>query len=204
MRLHRRELLAGGLAVAALPAGPGWAAAQPAGIALPPPITAAERLQRLAKARALMQRHGLGAVLIEPGASLDYFTGVRWSRSERLTATVIPATGEPIIVTPFFEKPSVAESLAIPAEIRTWDEHEEPLKLVAAFLKERKLANIARVRPDVVATGNVGCIRQLAAPAAAPILHTVELLDWATGGPLPPALARRGIGMNTRPAAAAE
>ena len=140
MRLHRRELLAGGLAVAALPAGPGWAAAQPAGIALPPPITAAERLQRLAKARALMQRHGLGAVLIEPGASLDYFTGVRWSRSERLTATVIPATGEPIIVTPFFEKPSVAESLAIPAEIRTWDEHEEPLKLVAAFLKERKLA----------------------------------------------------------------
>ena len=107
--------------------------------AVPPAITPAERLARLAKARALMQRDGLGAILIEPGASLDYFTGVRWSRSERLTAALIPATGDPIIVTPFFEKPSVAESLAIPAEIRTWDEHEEPLKLVADWLRERKL-----------------------------------------------------------------
>ncbi|MGI8930766.1 MAG: M24 family metallopeptidase, partial [Sphingomicrobium sp.] len=78
-------------------------------------------------------------ILIEPGASLDYFTGVRWSRSERLTAAVIPIAGEPIIVTPFFEKPSVAESLGIPAEIRTWNEDEEPLKLVADFLRERKL-----------------------------------------------------------------
>ena len=65
---------------------------------------------------------------------------MRWSRSERLTAALIPAVGEPIIVTPFFEKPSVAESLGIPAEIRTWDEHEEPLKLVADWLRERKLA----------------------------------------------------------------
>jgi glycolate oxidase iron-sulfur subunit len=64
---------------------------------------------------------------------------------------------------------------------------------IAGRLKERKLANIARVRPDVIATGNIGCIRQLADPAAAPIVHTVELLDWATGGPIPPALARRGI-----------
>ena len=106
---------------------------------LPPAIGRAERLARLAKARALMQRHGLGAILVEPGASLDYFTGVRWSRSERLTAALIPASGDPIIVTPFFEKPSVAESLGIPAEIRTWDEHEEPLELVADWLRERKL-----------------------------------------------------------------
>jgi len=88
-----------------------------------------------------MQRHRIGAILVEPGASLDYFTGVHWSRSERLTAAVIPAHGEPIIVTPFFEKPSVAESLAIPAEIRTWNEDQEPLKLVAAFLRERGLSS---------------------------------------------------------------
>ncbi|HVM37654.1 MAG TPA: Xaa-Pro peptidase family protein [Sphingomicrobium sp.] len=112
--------------------------AQPAPAA-PPPTTRAERLQRLARARALMQRHDIGAVLIEPGASLDYFTGVRWSRSERLTAAVIPATGEPIVVTPFFEKPSVEESLGVPAEVRVWQEHEEPLKLVADFLRERGL-----------------------------------------------------------------
>jgi glycolate oxidase iron-sulfur subunit len=73
---------------------------------------------------------------------------------------------------------------------------------LAERLKERKLANIARVAPDVIATGNIGCIRQLSDPAAAPIVHTVELLDWATGGPLPPALARRGIGTEPRTAAA--
>ncbi|HET7817271.1 MAG TPA: M24 family metallopeptidase, partial [Sphingomicrobium sp.] len=116
------------------------AAADPASIVLPPPIGRAERLERLARTRALMKRHGIGAILIEPGASLDYFTGVQWWRSERLTAAVIPSEGEPIVVTPFFEKPSVEESLAIPAEVRVWQEHEEPLKLVADFLRERGVA----------------------------------------------------------------
>ena len=60
---------------------------------------------------------------------------------------------------------------------------------LAARLRDRKLASIARIQPDVVATGNVGCITQLAAGGGAPIVHTVELLDWATGGPRPPALA---------------
>ncbi len=79
-------------------------------------------------------------MLVEAGPSLDYFTGVQWGRSERLTGVVIPATGDPVIVTPFFEKPSIGEMLGIPAEIRTWEEDEEPLKLVADFLKERQLA----------------------------------------------------------------
>jgi Xaa-Pro dipeptidase len=106
----------------------------------PPPIGTSERLQRLTKAKALMVRHGIGAVIVESGSSLDYLTGVQWHRSERLTAAVIPAQGDPIIVTPFFERPSVAETLAIPAEIRTWNEDEEPLKLVADFLRERGVA----------------------------------------------------------------
>ena len=59
---------------------------------------------------------------------------------------------------------------------------------LAGQLRERKLANIARVRPDVVATGNIGCMVQLAG-GPAPVVHTVELLDWATGGPAPGALA---------------
>jgi Xaa-Pro dipeptidase len=133
----------GGLAGTVLLSG----ATIPAGTALassplvpPPPITRGERLERLAKARALMQRNGIGAILIEPGASLDYFTGVQWRRSERLTAAVIPADGQPIIVTPFFEKPSVEESLGIPAEIRVWQEHENPFALVANFLRQRGLS----------------------------------------------------------------
>lgn len=115
-------------------------AEQLAPITLPPPISGEERLQRLAKARKLMQQNGIGAVIIEPGASLDYFTGVQWWRSERLTGAVIPAQGDPIIVTPFFEKPSVEESLKAQAEVRVWQEHEEPLKLVADFLRERGVA----------------------------------------------------------------
>ena len=107
---------------------------------LPPPISQAERLARLARARTLMQQNGIGSLIVEPGSSLDYLTGVQWHRSERLTAAVIPASGDPIIVTPFFESPSVRETLAIPAEIRTWNEDEEPLKLVAAFLRERGVA----------------------------------------------------------------
>ncbi|MFL6778156.1 MAG: aminopeptidase P family N-terminal domain-containing protein, partial [Sphingomicrobium sp.] len=87
-----------------------------------------------------MQRQGIGAVLVESGPSLDYFTGIQWWRSERLTGVVIPASGDPIIVTPFFEQPSIKEMLGIPAEIRTWQEDEQPLKLVADFLKERGLA----------------------------------------------------------------
>ena len=137
LSLDRRSLIGSALLAPAALALPKVAFAAIAG--LPPAIGPAERLARLAKARGLMQRHGLGAILIEPGASLDYFTGVRWSRSERLTAALIPAIGDPIIVTPFFEKPSVAESLGVPAEIRTWDEDDEPLKLVADWLRERKL-----------------------------------------------------------------
>jgi Xaa-Pro dipeptidase len=146
-RIGRRTLLLGGGAAAAaltVPLGRvmAQAAAELPTIPLPPPITTAERRQRLAGARTLMQRHGIGAVIVESGPSLDYLTGVQWHRSERLTAAVIPAQGEPIIVTPFFERPSVAESLSIPAEIRTWNEDEEPLKLVADFLRERKVATL--------------------------------------------------------------
>ncbi|MFL6732382.1 MAG: M24 family metallopeptidase [Sphingomicrobium sp.] len=116
------------------------AAAELKPIPIPPAITQAERLSRLARARALMATKGIGAIIVEPGASLDYFTGVQWWRSERLTAAVIPARGDAIIVTPFFERPSVAETLASPAEIRTWNEDEEPLKLVADFLRELGVA----------------------------------------------------------------
>lgn len=61
-------------------------------------------------------------------------------------------------------------------------------------LRARKLANIAHVRPDVIATGNIGCLNQLAGPDAPPIVHLAELIDWSEGGPVPPALARAGLG----------
>ncbi|MFO1032870.1 MAG: heterodisulfide reductase-related iron-sulfur binding cluster [Hyphomicrobiales bacterium] len=52
-------------------------------------------------------------------------------------------------------------------------------------LRDRKLGNIATTKPDVIATGNIGCITQLGLASPVPVVHTVELLDWALGGPRP-------------------
>jgi glycolate oxidase iron-sulfur subunit len=60
---------------------------------------------------------------------------------------------------------------------------------IAAALRDRKVANIERTGADVIATGNIGCMTQLAPATAIPIAHTVELLDWAYGGPMPAAIA---------------
>ncbi|HMB75616.1 MAG TPA: heterodisulfide reductase-related iron-sulfur binding cluster, partial [Kiloniellaceae bacterium] len=59
---------------------------------------------------------------------------------------------------------------------------------LADRLKARKLANIERLKPQVVATGNIGCMAQLAGGSDIPVVHTVALLDWANGGPRPAAL----------------
>jgi glycolate oxidase iron-sulfur subunit len=56
---------------------------------------------------------------------------------------------------------------------------------LAERLRDRKVANIERLQPDVIAAGNIGCITQIATGTAIPVVHTVELLDWATGGPVP-------------------
>jgi Xaa-Pro dipeptidase len=145
-KIGRRALLMGGAATAVSLTVPfsrvlAQAAAELTSIPIPPPISSAERMQRLRRARELMQRSGIGAVIVESGPSLDYLTGIQWWRSERLTAVVIPAQGDPIVVTPFFEAPSVKESVEVPAEVRTWQEDEEPLKLIAGFLKERGVAS---------------------------------------------------------------
>jgi glycolate oxidase iron-sulfur subunit len=59
---------------------------------------------------------------------------------------------------------------------------------IAAQLGDRKVANLARLEPDVIATGNIGCAIQIGQRAAVPVVHIIELIDWATGGPRPPAL----------------
>ncbi|HLZ79911.1 MAG TPA: Xaa-Pro peptidase family protein [Sphingomonas sp.] len=106
----------------------------------PVAIAVAEREARIERARRLMRAQGIDALLIEPGASLIYFTGVEWHRSERLTAAILPVQGEIAIVTPFFEAPSVRETLAVPAEVRVWEEDENPLAQIAAILKDRGVA----------------------------------------------------------------
>ena len=62
---------------------------------------------------------------------------------------------------------------------------------IAGQLRDLKAAHIRETGADLVATGNIGCITQLSGAAGVPVVHTVELLDWATGGPMPTALADR-------------
>jgi len=64
---------------------------------------------------------------------------------------------------------------------------------IAAQLKDRKAKNIAATRPQLVAAGNIGCIAQIASAKVAPVLHTVELLDWSTGGPKPAKVIAAGL-----------
>ena len=62
----------------------------------------------------------------------------------------------------------------------------------ATRLKRRKVANIERTEVDVVAAGNIGCMEQILGETKLPVVHTVELLDWGTGGPVPEGLKRLG------------
>ena len=74
------------------------------------------------------------------------------------------------------------QSVAVPGRAGPGEESQRAQR-------DRKRGHIARTGAEVVATGNVGCMTQLAAGAQVPVVHTVELLDWATGGPAPRALA---------------
>jgi glycolate oxidase iron-sulfur subunit len=64
---------------------------------------------------------------------------------------------------------------------------------IAERLRDRKIANIVQTSPDLVATGNIGCIAQIASGTSIPVLHTIELLDFAHGGPMPAGLVRLAV-----------
>jgi Xaa-Pro dipeptidase len=103
------------------------------------PIGVDERLARVDKAQRLMRQAGIDALLLEAGSALIYFSGVRWWRSERFTGAVIPAEGDIAFVTPYFEEPSVRESMTFGDDVRTWHEHENPFAVVAGILADSGL-----------------------------------------------------------------
>ena len=143
MKLSRRGFVSAALATGVAAAGTD-ARTKAAGLAslttAAKPIAAQEHEARIAKLQALMQRAKVAALLVDAGSTLEYFTGVRWSRSERTTAALIPATGRTVLVTPFFEAPSIAETLKINADVRAWKEDESPFELLAGALREQAAA----------------------------------------------------------------
>ncbi len=103
------------------------------------PITAAERQQRADKARVLMARQKIAAIVITGGTSLLYFANTRYGQSERMFAWVLPASGAPYIVCPAFEEGRMTEQLGqIPdgrsTKIYTWNEDDDPYALLVKHL----------------------------------------------------------------------
>jgi Xaa-Pro dipeptidase len=105
------------------------------------PISADERRARIAKVQMLMGERKCAALLIEPGSTLDYFTGIQWRRSERMTLAVIPAHGDVLVVTPAFEEPSVRETLQVSGDVRPWNEPENPIEKLVQGLRDRGAAS---------------------------------------------------------------
>jgi Xaa-Pro dipeptidase len=103
------------------------------------PITPDEFHARLLHAQELMGQLSpkFDAILLGPGTSLYYFTGIRWHLSERLLALVIPRSGQPILISPAFEESRMRESMRYPLEVRVWQEDESPTKLIASTLADR-------------------------------------------------------------------
>src|SRR6516165_11692177 len=103
------------------------------------PITPDEFHARLVHAQKLMSQLNpkFEALILGPGTSLYYFTGIRWGLSERLLALVLPRTGQPFLISPAFEESRTRELTSYPLEVRVWQEDESPTKLIASSLAER-------------------------------------------------------------------
>ncbi len=157
--MDRRKFIAASVSLAAIQQLPAAAREEAATSGLPPsiaaltsmrervkPISPDERRGRVEKARRLMKEAGLDALVLTPGTSLRYFTGIRWWGGERLFACVVPRRGEPFFVCPAFEEDRAREQIALGpfagnrADVRTWQEDESPYALVASGLKDRGAA----------------------------------------------------------------
>lgn len=99
------------------------------------PIAPTEYRERLRKLQALLRQHGLQAAWLNAGTNLRYFLGTPWWPSERLLGVLLPAEGEPLYLAPGFELDALRDRWGIEGEIALWDEHEEPLALLAERLE---------------------------------------------------------------------
>jgi Xaa-Pro dipeptidase len=100
-------------------------------------LTEAEHRARIAKAQAAMKEGDIKAVVLESGAAMMYLTGVRWGRSERTFAVVIPAEGDPGWVVAGFEEMRARELIHVGKDIRVWQEDESPYLRIVEILRDR-------------------------------------------------------------------
>jgi glycolate oxidase iron-sulfur subunit len=141
----------------------------------------AARISALARdVTEVMAELGLSAPVIETGHTVAYHSACSMQHGQRIR-------GQPraLLAAAGFMVKDVPEGHLCCGSAGTYNLLQPEL---AARLRARKVANIESVRPALIATGNIGCITQIAGGTGLPIVHTVQLLDWATGGPRPAAL----------------
>jgi len=143
----------------------------------------AARISALAKdVTEFMAELGLEAPAAPSGLAVAYHSACSMQHGQKLHGTPIA-----LLRAAGYEVREPAEAHLCCGSAGTYNILQPEL---AAKLGLRKAGHLAATRAAAIATGNIGCITQLAAHMDMPVLHTVELLDWATGGPLPPALAK--------------
>jgi len=144
----------------------------------------AEAMQAASRARDVLEfigEVGLPPVTRAGGMSVAYHAPCSLQHGQKIKAG--PAA---LLAQAGFEVREIAEGHLCCGSAGVYNILQPTL---AGRLQARKAANIARTGAAVVAAGNVGCIAQIAPAVRMPVVHPVELLDWATGGPRPPALA---------------
>jgi Xaa-Pro dipeptidase len=114
------------------------------------PISAEERKDRIKKAQRLMAEQKIGALLLDAGTSMEYFSGVKWGQSERTLAAIIPASGEVKYVCPGFEESRFREQITIGKDVYVWQEDESPYKQI-----------VKAINDSGIKSGNIGIEERL-------------------------------------------
>ena len=100
------------------------------------PISTEERKDRIKKAQRLMGEQKIGALLLDAGTSMEYFTGIKWGQSERTLAAIIPVSGEVKYVCPGFEESRFRELITIGKDVYVWQEDESPYNQIVKAIND--------------------------------------------------------------------
>ncbi len=137
------------------------------------PISLEERKARVAKAQRLLAENKMGALILEAGTGLNYFTGVTWWPSERTMVAVIPAKGAVKYVCPAFEEARLREQIIIGKDVYVWQEDESPYRLISEVLKG-----------DGIISGNIAIEENTRFFIANGIQKEAPLLNCVSGDPV--------------------
>ena len=100
-----------------------------------PPIGVEERLQRIARAQAIMREKGIDALYLDVSSSMVYFTGLNFRRTERMHSAVLPAKGDIVYVSPAFEAEKLKTMMSFGDKIAVWEEDDDPTAVVTETVR---------------------------------------------------------------------